>query len=259
MPWSLIIGAAAGAVAGLVGALIRDEGARQMRAVVIVLLFLGLNYPAQKYIAKPLIADQELGKVSAFAAIKTHEPATYNVMRNDLISAMQGGADLKAVKARIHASVGVMAKKYMPRCSDKALVRYIRVTTDEIEEISKKDAKAGFDFLFPKPGAYLDVQPLLSDATSKEDLAALADVIATGAGAKPQEVDTARANELLSTIVSDIGLERVKLLADPNAPGVDKAEIVATTAELYRRVLELPEADAALVLRVMFATADAAG
>jgi len=240
-------------VAVLAASLIRDESLKQARVIIAVVLFFGINFPAQKYIAKPLMADQELQKVPAFAAIKTHEPATYNAMRADIITAMQNGADANTVKARVHTSVSAMAKKYMPRCSDKALVRYISVTTDEIDEISKKNVEQGFDFLFPKPGAYVDVEPLLSEATRKEDLAALAEVISTGAAtAKPPELDRARAGQLLREIVQQVGVERMKMLADPNAPGADKAEICATTADLYRHVLELPEGDAALVLRTMF-------
>lgn len=253
MPWSFIIAGAAGAIGALAAGLIRDESLKQVRVIVAIVLFFGINYPAQKYIAKPLMADQELQKVPAFAAIKTHEPAAYNAMRADLISAMQSGADASALKARVHTSVSAMAKKYMPRCSDKALVRYIRVTTDEIEEISAKNTQQGFDFLFPKPGAYVDVEPLLSEATRKEDLAALADVISTGAAsAKAPELDRARAGELLRDIVQKVGVEKMKMLADPNAEGADKAQICATTADLYRHVLDLPETDAAMVLRMMF-------
>lgn len=255
MPWSLIVAGGAGAIAGLFAALIRDEKLKQLRVVVMVVLFVAINVPAQKYIAKPLIVDRELQSNRAFAAIKTHEPATYNAMRAELITAMQNGADAKDVRARVHVSVLSLVKKNLSRCSDKALVRYIRVTTDEIEELAKNSPEHAFNFLFPKPGAYFDVAPLLSEATRKEDLDALADVIATGAGATPPKIDHLKATAMLQAVVEDVGPDRVQQLADPNAAGLDKAQLCATTADLYRHVLALDEADAALVLRMMFENA----
>jgi hypothetical protein len=57
------------------------------------------------------------------------------------------------------------------------------------------------------------VEPLLSDATRKEDLAALAEVIGTGAGAKSPELDRTRAKQLLHGLVTEVGLDRMRMLA----------------------------------------------
>ena len=60
MPWPIIIAAAAGAIAALVAACIRDESLKGARVIGAIVLFFAINYPAQKYIAKPLMVDQEL-------------------------------------------------------------------------------------------------------------------------------------------------------------------------------------------------------
>jgi len=223
----------------------------------MIVLFFAFNWAGQRYIAKPLIVDAQLRDVPAFAAIKEHEPATYQTMKSELVTAMQDGADKDAIVLRIHNLTAALAQKYIPRCSDQALVRYMRVTMDEVDQVSKKNPDAAFAMLFPEPGKFADIHSSLDETTQKEDLAALAAVISTGAGQPVRTSSDSRANDLLrqafQELASEEGADAVKVIANPRAPGVDKRQVCTLISHLYGKVLALPEGDAALVLRTMLA------
>lgn len=261
MPWSIIVAGVAGAMAGAIAAIATKEKSGQLRIAIMAILFVPLNWAGQRYVAKPLIVDQELREVPAFVAIKKHEPATYAAMKGELVSAMQEGANTNAILLRIHDLTASLAQKYMSRCSDQALVRYVRVTMDEVDQLSKRNPDAAFGMLFPEPGKFVDIRPFVDNATEREDSAALADVISSGAGQPVHADSSPRANELLSEtarqLAAEDGADAVKLIANPRAPGVDKRQVCVAVSRLYRKVLALPEADAALVLRTMLGSAGA--
>lgn len=257
MPWSILVAGAAGGLAGAAAALMRSEGAKQIRIVVMIVLFFAFNWAGQRYVAKPLIVEQQLGELPAFAAIKQHEPATYQTMKSELVAAMQDGADKNAIALRVHNITASLAQKYIPRCSDQALLRYMRVTIDEVDQLSKRNPDLAFGMLFPEPGQFVDVRSNLDEATQKEDLAALADVISSGAGKPVHEAAGSRANDLMrqafQELAAEDGADAVKVIANPHAPGVDKLQVCTLVSHLYRKIFALPEDDAALVLRTMLA------
>ena len=257
MPWSILVAGAAGGLAGAVAALFKSEGAKQLRIVVMIVLFIPFNWVGQRYIAKPLIVDGQLRDLPAFAAIKEHEPATYQTMKSELVTAMQDGADKDAIALRVHNLTASLAQKYIPRCSDQALIRYMRVTMDEVDQLSKRNPELAFAMLFPEPGKFVDIRSSLDEATQKEDLAALAGVISTGAGQPVRKSSDSRANDLIRQVFQELASEdgagAAKVIANPHAPGVDKRQVCTLISHLYGKVLALPEDDAALVLRTMLA------
>ena len=257
MPWSIIVAAVAGGLAGAVGALVKGESAKQTRIVLMVVLFFAFNWIGQRYVAKPLIVDAQLRDVPAFIAIKQHEPATYQTMRSELVTAMQDGADTNAIRLRVHNITASLVQKYIPRCSDQALVRYMRVTMDEVDQLAKKNPETAFGMLFPEPGQFVDIHSSLDEATQKEDLAALAGVISSGAGQPVHPASGSRGTDLVGQafqeLASEEGADAVKTIANPRAPGVDKRQVCVLVSRLYRKILALPEDDAALALRTMLA------
>src|SRR5205085_5136524 len=133
-----------------------------------------------------------------------------------------------------------MAKKYMPRCSDAALIRYIRVSVSEIEQIARRSPEVALSFMFPDPSKTVDVREYLDAATQKEDLEALGAVITSGASGTPPDIDEARVNEQLQGLVQglarDYGIDKIRALANPRTADIDKSEICQITVEMYRRV-----------------------
>lgn len=257
MPWSIIVSGVAGGLAGAVSALVKGENAKLTRIVVMVVLFFTFNFIGQRYVAKPLIVDAQLRDVPAFTAIKEHEPATYQTMKSELVTAMQDGANTDAIRLRVHNLTASLVQKYIPRCSDEALIRYMKVTMDEVDQLAKRNPEAAFAMLFPEPGKFVDIRSSLDDATQKEDLAALAGVISSGAGKPVHPAAGSRGSELVTQafqeLASEEGGDAVKQIANPRAPGVDKHQVCVLVSRLYRKILALPEDDAALALRTMLA------
>jgi hypothetical protein len=99
----------------------------------------------------------------------------------------------------------------------------------------------------------------VDEETQRRDLAALAELIRTGAASKPRPIDQQRADLLLGEVVAGLrstyGDEAVDTLAAPRAAGADPKVVCDITAGLYASVLRLPPDDAAVVLRALFAGA----
>ena len=258
MSWGIMVAAAAGAIAGGLASLVRGEDKKALRAIVAAIAFVGLNAAGREYVVKPHEADVALLNIDAFRVIKEREPEAYAAIRADILVTIRGGADTTAVQARVHGHIAPLAKKYIPRASDAALRRYITVTVAEIDQLRKRNPALAKSFLFPTPGEFVNIQPYLDDATMKEDVAALGQVIETGAGSQARPVDDKRADELLQGALARVAAkygQDFALLAKPSSPNTDAGKVTAIVADLYREILALPAPDSAMVLRKMLSGA----
>lgn len=260
MIWSLAVAVLAGACAGAVVSMMRGDHQKIVRIVAAAIVFVIIYSAGRRWIVRPHEASAQMAEVPAFREIEKADPATYALIKNELVRAMDSGADHSAVQGRIHAAATLLVRKYIPRASDAAVRRYITVTVDEIEQLREKNPAVAAAVLFPKPGTFIDINPYLSDATKQEDMTALAELVRSGAAAQgpPGDAETDRADELLQDLIQPL-LQKygadIQMLSNPYAPDTDPQKLCAMIVELYRAVLALPEHDSAVVLRKLVTSA----
>ena len=248
-------------VAGAVGAGLGAVAARFVPAekktlrIACVVLGVTLVTPLlQMFVIKPYEVDAALQETQVFRVIKERDPETYAGIRKELVTAAR--LDDEALRSRVRERVGQLARKYVPSASDDALCRFITVFLAELDQIRSKDPVAAQAYLFPAKGQAVDMTKYVDARTLEEEVAAIAGLIETGAGASPREDDPQRADELLQAAVARLAKvhgQDVQLLTRPTAPETDPAKLTAVVSGLYREILTLPAADSAIVLRKLLA------
>src|ERR1051326_6642442 len=239
------------ALAGIVAYIVSERlKAKKARGVLFSVVFFAANAVGREYVVKPQTLEAKLLEVPAFHAIRDRDPDTYRVIRADIVNSMRAG-DQSAVEARIRGQAEQLTKRYIARATDSAVRRYLAVTVAEIDQVCKRDPAIGKSFLFPKPGEFVNIRQYLDDATQREDMAAVTDVIQTGAYSPASPIDPESADVLLDTVMRQIAASRedFELLANLSAPHINAAKLCGTVEHVFRRVLALPEHRSAMLVR----------
>ncbi|HYS56327.1 MAG TPA: hypothetical protein VER58_21420 [Thermoanaerobaculia bacterium] len=198
-------------------------------------------------------ADRELLKTPAYQQIAKWEPEAYAKMKAEMIDAIQSKQSPAVAQGRVRKVVEGLAKKYMKTADDAALVAYIKVTADEIQQVADKDSDVAFDMLFSNQ-TNIDITKYVDPETQKRDQEALAEVIRSGVAKEAGVQDDHRATQLLREVVN--GMHRdygndADLAFNP-AQTTNKSRSVQMALQFYTRVLSLRSDQSAKVLRLLF-------
>jgi hypothetical protein len=200
--------------------------------------------------------ESKLQEIPAYAALKEHDPSTYDRVMSELRKGAEGSRNEAQTIAAVRKQIEDIVKARIPKASNEAVVKYIGVTMIELDELYERGDDTCHSFLFPQPGDALDARKFFSAKTQKADLAALAVVIETSAK-NPQELPSEeefmqRLMPVAEELAGEYG-EDVALVQNPTAPGIDKRKVCQVVRGLYSKILALPADDAGKVLRYMIA------
>lgn len=266
MDWLAIASAGvAGAAAGLGHLVLKGRGAsRIVQTLVFGIAFVGFNWLGQTYVVRPhrnrdLVAqvDRSLRDLAVFQELQKHDPRFISSLRAELIADLQKGTPGAKVAGLVRDRLMEAVPRYLPFASDASVLAFFTAVADQVDQVRAVDSGAAFRFLFPVPGEPLDATKYLSQASQERAIKLMAEVVRSGAAREGPPIDRRRAEVLLREVVSSLGPEHsegIEGFSDLRRTGLNKAKVVGAAVALYRAVLAMPTADAALSLRYMMAT-----
>jgi hypothetical protein len=261
---SLAVAVITGILGGLVGGLVsrgRDGRARVaiLTVCVAVAAVLGNQFLAPRVVAwqEMRTAERGLLDVEIYRVLKQHEPATYDKILAEYQRGLAGDRKPGEFTTVVMNDVSVVSSRRLATASQESLLALIRDMLGNLRRLSTHE-DACFRYLFPNVAGPADVGNLFDEAAQERSLALLADVIRSSAENPAAAPDPAEAQRKMAPVLKELYAEfgeDTQLLAQVGVPGVDRRKVCAVTIALYDKVLELPPADAAMVLRMMVTAA----
>jgi hypothetical protein len=263
MDWPTVIAAsitaALGAIAGglIAGLLTRGRQGRSRNAVLAVCVVVGATAGAQLLGPRASAwyalhnAEDKLLEESVYRILKKHEPAAYSKILAQYERAVADPARMDEFTSLVMNEVSAVTSRRMGTASQDSLMALMREMKDNLR-VLQKDGDSCFRYLFPHVAGPADIAKHFDEAAQARSLALLAEVIRTSAEIPAEAVPPNVAQEKLVPVVQALAEEfgdDAQMLGNVAAPGVDRGKVCAITISLYDRILRMPEADAAMVLR----------
>jgi hypothetical protein len=199
--------------------------------------------------------ERELLQTALYGTLRTYEPEVYEQVLDAMEQGVQRGLSVQDVGARARPLIARLASKYIPSAADQALVQAATVVTQTMRVLSGQSATECLRYIQRdgEPDSAPADLSRLPEALRRQDLAATAAIIETGATAPPQPPGDAVASDLqtvfsqLTALRADAGAVLDRLAA----PDVDPAAACEVVLALYERALALPSPRNAQLLRFL--------
>lgn len=200
------------------------------------------------------VLDASLAGNAAFAAIRKHDPETYERMMSELRAGLLQGQTRAQLVEVARQQIGALVQKRLPRASDEAATEYMRVMVQEMTELRQRGGDLCYRFLFGGPQQSLDMRQYVSVNTIEADSSALSQVLRS-ASVSPQPVpaqaDVAeRMKPVITALAGRYGPD-LALLQQPQAPGVDRDKLCSISIDMYSVILQMPPADSGKLIRYL--------
>ena len=199
-------------------------------------------------------ARADLLKVPVYVELQKHEPAVFAQLAADYALVLRGRMSREEFTSVANASISTIATQRIAHASDAALLALLRDMLDKLELLRERAPEDCYRYLFPKVAGAPDLGRWFDAASQARTLGLMADVIRTSAE-QPVEVPARfRVEPLLGPVINDIYAqygENTQLIARAEEPGVNRRTVCAVSVTLYEKVMRLPPADAAAVIRTM--------
>jgi len=215
--------------------------------------YIALAHTISLKLITPTTVDRDLQKLPAYVALKKIEPTLYAKLVDEVTDAAShgaGAAGIKAITARVLGSVVV---GQLAHASDDAVIDAGRLLTLQLDQIGAKSADACFAFLFPRPGAPIDIAQYVSPEVTGLDADTTVAILET-AGTNPRPIPShhdieAALGTVRNRLLSVYGEDAVNQLRKPAA--MDHGQLCRMTSSLYKEVLSLPRAQSVPLLRYL--------
>jgi hypothetical protein len=202
--------------------------------------------------------DSQLLRVPVFVALKTYESATYDQLAARMRAELQHGRSKAELRGSIFPILQELINRKLPYASDTALLRFVTIAMDEMAALYALSPDLCYDYLFPAPGAApFDRTKYIVDELLQKQLSVMADIVRSAAEQKntpprSEQVEQQRA-AVYRGLVQRHGDAAVRKLANARVAQDGQDEVCRLTYDLYAGILQLPDAEAARLLRYMFA------
>ena len=264
MNWySVGLAAASGGLAALIASLVFKKNTEKKTAytIVVVVLFVVFNALSKEFVLPELDSfkvesdiQEAFSGIPAFDSIKKYEPDTYKELVASLTEAnRQGGSEQQAIDI-VRSQISSIVTKRLPKASDTAIINYIGVLIEEMNELQNQGGDLCFRLLFPQAGGGVDGSKVFSKEVQKRDLEALDLTIKSYDANRPipSEEEAMAILEPIYINLFNVYGNDVLALENPGANNVDKSKVCNITKALYSNILELESDKSVSVLRWMF-------
>lgn len=264
MGWiSGVVAAVCGVLAA--GVVVPAIGKRAQNKSMVVAAWLVLAAAlfalAQQFVTPGLQARYEASRLDAslagnatFAALKKHDPQTYDRMMGELRDGLLKGRDKTELVEGMRSEMTTLVQKRLPKASDEAATEYMRVMVQEMGELRKQSGDLCYRFLFGGPDKRLDLTRYVSANTIEADSAALSQVVRSSTVAPqpvPQQADVAtKLQPVVAALHGRYGAD-LALLQNPQALGVDRDKLCSISIDMYSVILQMPPADSGKLIRYL--------
>lgn len=263
---------ALGALLGSVLALpLRNRNRGAYSAVVAVLTIVAITAGQQLVVPELKLrqaraeATAELKKNPVFSLLIARHPEVESGFIAIVEESVKKGETAEQAKQRGivwgHSTIGKFLPQYLPLASDAALIGFTTKTVELLDRVAAKSTDACWVSLF----GTAEQQHALADELMPPDLlpvmmsameGVLRSAIESPAAADPNANPDQLLELLVTGLVEKQGPElaqTLQALANPTAPGVDKAALCHASRAMFREALGMPAPQNALVLRAMYA------
>ena len=196
--------------------------------------------------------EQAIESVSAYQTLKKTEVATYNGLINTYKRMIEQGYSDQQIKDALRVRMAELLEQRLHGASDEAVITYIRLIVDQLEEFQIQGADLCFKMMVPQTGGDSDVSPVISEKTSEREIAALDMTLRTYDANRqiPTEDDVWPDIEpIFAKLFETYGEDNVSALYDPLAPNIDKVMVYHISRSLYSEILKLPQNNAVNAMR----------
>ena len=262
MDWPPIVlaGAVGGISAAIAGLLIKkDKQNRSRMALVTAAMFIPLYVFSNAYVLPRIESwrvELSLRSVPAFREIAASDPATYEKIRVVFRDAV--GKPNAEAYARTHVAALISASlpEHVGRASDESLIAFARASTRVIQALNATNPDACYQFLFPDRANNSHPVTIADNEAQTQMLDSMAAIYRSSANTPEQMVDLGKGEQLLQSLATGLAKDYgsdVRFLLESPGDRAGRKRMCDISAELYRRVADLPPSDAGTVLRYMLA------
>jgi hypothetical protein len=252
----VLLGAAAGA--GLAWMLTRRSGKAAVRvaggalAGAVTAHFLLAPVVTGAWVTRQ--ARTELLAIPVYRVLAQHEPRVFERLVAEYGLVVRDRSHGAVYTQVANAEISAVATRHIAHASDAALLALMHDMLGKLQVLRARSPEDCYRYLFPKAAGPADLARWFDRDAQQRTLALMADVIRSSAEHAVAIPPRERVEPLLAPLVNEMYAqfgENTALLSRAEEPGVDHATVCAVVTTLYEKVMGLPPADAAAVLRSM--------
>lgn len=199
-------------------------------------------------------ARAQLLAIPVYQVLQKHEPAVFDKLVAEYARVVQDPARGNVYADIANSEIGSVATRHIAHASDAALLALMHDMLDKLQVLRERSPQDCYRYLFPKVAGPADLARWLDRDSQQRTLGLMADVIRTSAEQPVAVPPRERVEPLLTPIINDMYAqfgENTALLSHAEERGVDRGVVCAIATTLYEKVMRLPPADAAAVIRSM--------
>lgn len=199
-------------------------------------------------------ARADLLKSPVYVQLQKHEPAVFDELVARYALVLRGRLAATDYANEADATISTVATRRIANASDPALLALMADMLDKLRLLRARSPDDCYRYLFPKVAGPPDLNRWFDRDSQAHTLALMADVIRTSAEEPVEVPPRIRVEPLLGPVIDDVYAqfgENTRLISRAEQPGVDRGIVCAVSVTLYEKVMRLPPADAAAVIRTM--------
>jgi hypothetical protein len=199
-------------------------------------------------------ARADLLKTPVYVQLQKHEPVVFESLVAEYALVLRGKVSAQRYTDDANAAISTVATQRIAHASDAALLALMQDMLDKLQLLRARSPDDCYRYLFPKVAGPPDIRRWFDGASQARTLGLMADVIRTSAESPVEVPARFRVEPLLGPVINDIYAqfgENTQLISRAEEPGVNRATVCAVSVTLYEKVMRLPPADAAAVIRTM--------
>ena len=199
-------------------------------------------------------AREELLAVPVYSVLEKYEPTVFERLLLEYRLVVLDSERIDIFTHEANALISTAATRHIAHASDAALLALMNDMLQKLQTLRAKSPDDCYRYLFPKVAGPPDIRLYFDRAAQERTLGLMAEVIRTSAekpaAVPPPERVQAQLAAVLNALYGEFG-ESTQALSHPEEPGVDRRVVCAVSVALYEKVMGLPQADAAAVIRSM--------
>jgi hypothetical protein len=199
-------------------------------------------------------ARRQLLATPVYAVIEKYEPVVFERLLAEYERVLLGDSNIDSYTRVMNSELGTVATRHIAHASDAALLALMRDMLVRLQVLRARAPDECYRYLFPKAAGPADLARWFDRESQQRTLGLIADVVRTSSENPVPVPARERVQGLLGPIVNDMYAqfgESTTLLSRAEEPGVNRQTVCAIATTLYEKVMRLPPADAAEVIRSM--------
>jgi len=214
------------------------------------------------FVVVPIVADSwairearaELLAIPVYQEIGKVEPVVFDRLLGEYAHVVMDRSRLDTYTRMANTEIAAVATQHIAHAADAAVLALMQDMLDKLQVLLTRSPTDCYKYLFPNVEGPADFGRWFDRDAQSRTLARMADVIRTSAEQPVPVPPRERVEPLLTPIINDMYAqfgENTALLSHAEQHGVDHRTVCAIATTLYEKVMRLPPADAAAVIRSM--------